>query len=432
MSKLSTNHLPLTTLRSSTHVPININNILDDSLLIEILQRLPCISVLQAKSVCKHWFSLLSDPHFLQTFVRYHDQHQLPFTLIYEFHLWHRHLTTNLHHILHIISKHDIFQSRGFHLDFLPCFQSWESHPIWLVGSYNDLLVCCHLKMSLLQGVYYICNPLTKQWLALPPAPGHHRLADTAIGFITSEKSVSQNSFKLVQIPELDSCPCNGYQFKVNMFCSEVGEWRKFEVTSPRSFARTWQFRPDSVVFKNKFHWLVNSKNIVVFDPSSEFNKGECQILDLPTELNSDIGVCLGYCQDYLKVCQITRGCLDCVLVVWKLQDYVTGNWDLEGKISLHVMVFVENVQLFEFRFSAMEVLAFHPSDVGILYMRFDNQIVICNVGRRTLKVVGEYLQDSSFSVGTCGVFLLMHPCWPSRIPSLPVLNLNKSIMSSP
>lgn len=421
MGKLITAHIPLRTLSPSINASISINNVLSDSLLVEILQRLPFISVLRAKSVCKHWLSLLSDPLFLRTFVRYHDPHTSPFTLVYEFHVWHYHLTDHLRHILHTVSENETFQSRGFNLDFLPCFRPWEPHPVWVVGSHKDLLVCCHLKMSLLQGVYYICNPLTKQWLALPPAPGHHRLADTAIGFITSEKFVSQNSFKLVQVPELDSCPSNGNCFEANMFSSEVGEWRRFEVTSPRNFTRTWQFRPDSVIFKNKIHWLVNSTIIVVLD-LVELTRGACRIIDLPTELNPDTGICLGYCQEYLTVSQITRGCLSCVLVVWKLRDYVTGKWNLECKISLKEMVFIEDVQLRKFSFSSMEVLAFHPAEFGILYLRFDGWIVKCDVGRRTLEVVSECLQGSTFSVGTSGVFLLMHPCWPSPIHSLPLL----------
>ncbi|XP_021761336.1 F-box protein At5g49610-like [Chenopodium quinoa] len=416
MGELSLAQLPFTS-NSTISASVSINNVLNDSLLVEILQRLPSISVLRAKSVCKHWFSLLSDPCFLQSFVRFHDHHALPFTLVYEFHFWHRCLSDHLHHNFHMVSEHKKFQLQGFHLGFLPCFRPWESHPIWVVACHKDLLVCCHLKMSLLQGVYYICNPLTKQWLNLPPSPGHHRVADTAIGFITCEKSVSLNSFKLVQVPKLDSCVSNGNCFEVNVFSSEVGEWRNFKISSPQSFTRTWQFRPESITVNNKFHWLVNSSNIVVVDPF-ELAEGSCRVIELPAELNLDIGICLGFCQDYLRVCQISRGWSNCLLVVWKLLDYVTGNWDLEYETSLKEMAFFENVSLHKFGFSTMEALAFHPVDFGILYLRFNNQIVMCDVGRKTLEVVSECLQDSSFSVGTCGVFLLMHPCWPSLIPS--------------
>lgn len=282
------------------------------------------------------------------------------------------------------------------------------------MASYKDLLVCCDPKKSLLQGVYYICNPLTEQWLALPPSLGHHRVADTAIGFIITGKI-----FKLVQVPELESHPSNSSRFEVNVFCSEVGEWIKSEVTSLRSFGRTWQFKPNAITFRNTFHWLVNSTNVVVFDPF-DLMRGSCRVIDLPEELNSDMGVCLGSCQDYLAVCQVTGGCLNGVLVVWKLRDYVTGYWDLECNISFTEMTFVEDLCLCNFRFSAVEVLAFHPSEYGILYLRFDNQIVICNVERRTLEMVSECLLDSSLSLGTSGVFPLMHPCWPSSIPSLP------------
>jgi len=83
--------------------------------------------------------------------------------------------------------------------------------------------------MSLQGGVYIICNPLTKQWLTLPPALGWHRIADTAIGFIASEKDTvaSRFSYKLVRVPELSS-RLNSNQVAVEGFCSEIGEWKKF------------------------------------------------------------------------------------------------------------------------------------------------------------------------------------------------------------
>ncbi|CAO2838511.1 unnamed protein product [Amaranthus hypochondriacus] len=405
MEELTLIQLPITPI-------LSINNILYDSLLVEILQRLPYISILRAKSVCKHWSSIISDPYFLLAFVRYHDQHVLPFTLVYEFHFWHRYFTDYLNHKLHIVSEHSIFQSRGFDLSFLPCFRPHELCPIWVVASYKDLLVCCHLKMSSLQGVYYICNPLTRQWLALPPALGHHRVACTAIGLITFENYVTRNSFKLVQVPELNSCPSTHNCFEVNVFCSDLGEWRKFEIISTRDFTRTWQFRPESITFENKFHWLVNSTNVVVLDPS-ELSAGSCYVIDLPNGLNPNIGICLGTCRDYLTVCQLTRGHTDCVLGIWKLVNYGVGKWEMECGISLKEMV------LNELRFSSMEVLAFHPSNLRILYLRFDNRIVMCDIERRIVQVISELLPDSNISVGTCSVFPLKHPCCPTQIPSL-------------
>lgn len=122
MEKLITADMPLRTSNPSITAALSINSILSDSLLVEILQRLPFISVLRAKSVCKHWLTLLSDPLFLQTFVRYHGPRTLPFTLVYEFHFWHRNLTDHLRHILHTVSENEGFQSRGLNLSFLPCF----------------------------------------------------------------------------------------------------------------------------------------------------------------------------------------------------------------------------------------------------------------------------------------------------------------------
>ncbi|KAJ7953624.1 F-box protein [Quillaja saponaria] len=71
-------------------------------------------------------------------------------------------------------SNEPVFSSPGFSLDFLPCYRANETCPIHIVGTSKDLMLCCESKFSL-RVVYYICNPLTKHWVALPPAPQSHR-----------------------------------------------------------------------------------------------------------------------------------------------------------------------------------------------------------------------------------------------------------------
>ena len=67
---------------------------------------------------------------------------------------------------------------------------------------------------------------------------------------------------------------------------------------------RTWQFKHNAVTFEQKLHRLVNGENIVVFD-SFEGVRGSFWMINLPLELNSEMGICLGLWGEHLKVSQI-------------------------------------------------------------------------------------------------------------------------------
>ncbi|XP_074318068.1 putative F-box protein At3g23950 [Silene latifolia] len=395
---------------------LNLNDILTDTLLVEIIQRLPCINVVRAKLVCKRWRSMIEETHFIPNFIRYHEQISLndtrlslPVTLVYQFIFWHRVLTEEPGSRIHTISEHP------FKLDFLPCFRPSGRHPIWVTASCKDLLICCDTKMSL-WSTYYICNPLTKQWVAVPQIVGHHKVADPAMGLVVSKMGV----FRLVRVLELDSDP-NSNLFEAEVFCSDTSNWSKFEVTCPRSFKRSWHFKPNAIAIDNKLHWLVNSEFIVVFDPfqCNESHETACRVIDLPPEINPQVSICLGSSQERLKVCQLIGEYPNGKLVIWKIENYDTKKWELEWKISLKDMKLVDNTMYWHgFGSTSVEILGLHPSDSRIVYLRIRNHIVICNLGDRTLEVVSECSKDSTFSIGTCGVFLLMHPSWPSSIPS--------------
>ena len=128
-------------------------------------------------------------------------------------------------------------------------------------------------------------------------------------------------------------------------------------------------------------------------------------MIDLPLELNSEMGICLGLCGDHLRVSRITGGNLNQTLAVWKLQDYSNAKWQLEYEISLKKVV-ADHQYLHNFEYMTAEVLAFHPTEPEILYLRLDHQIMKYDVGRTT-QMVSECLGDSTFSIGTQGASLL-------------------------
>ncbi|KAL6282196.1 hypothetical protein ACE6H2_013125 [Prunus campanulata] len=148
---------------------------LPDIVLIEIICRLPRESAVVCRCVSKRWFSLLSsNTYFLRRFLCVQSENQKPIsgTVIF----------TNPRQPGKFFSSEP--PERKLSLSFLPCFQgsvsSSNTQPI-VVGAYNDLVLCCP-TMSF-QRDYYICNPYTRQWDALPPAPRCHE--EVRVGFIS-------------------------------------------------------------------------------------------------------------------------------------------------------------------------------------------------------------------------------------------------------
>ncbi|KAB2603639.1 F-box protein [Pyrus ussuriensis x Pyrus communis] len=117
----------------------------------------------------------------------------------------------------------------NFSLSFLPCFEgppvvvSTSTHEFepgpTVLASYNDLLLCCATMFS--QRDYYICNPYTKQWDALPPPPQCHDLVK--VGLICNpgnQLGVLNNeySYRVVRIiiPPPPVYPSNQFKRLVN------------------------------------------------------------------------------------------------------------------------------------------------------------------------------------------------------------------------
>ncbi|PQQ20587.1 hypothetical protein Pyn_01227 [Prunus yedoensis var. nudiflora] len=222
---------------------------LPDFLLVEILCRIPQKSAVQCMCVSKRWYGLVSDPYFVGRFLRLQSDNQVPINTYFLF--------TNSKNkrklFFDVWGKEHKRSSDLSVLSFLPPFQEPPAvsvntrggEPI-VVGEYNDLLLCC--ATTWFQRDYYICNPYTKQWDALPPPPQCHK--SIRVGFIcdpyyntTSTTSTifqlnAEYRYSVVRlIPEfLGYENSSSSQFKAQIFSSETGEWTESVVLSPRSF----------------------------------------------------------------------------------------------------------------------------------------------------------------------------------------------------
>ncbi|XP_004295646.1 PREDICTED: uncharacterized protein LOC101310788 [Fragaria vesca subsp. vesca] len=233
-----------------------------DDLLVEILCRLPSKEfVFQCKCVSKHWLSLISDPYLIGRFLhlqRFHNQTPTARTLIdrrgKEF------LTPSSSNMLSPLFKR------------LMSFHGLEEKP-YVVATSNDLVLCCRTPCHQNQREFYICNPCTRQWIALPPTTRCCKYAP--VGFIfdryyeeEDSTTSSTNSFvnirkdymcKVVRILPQDlaatSFDLMGQHFSkfiVHVFSFETGEWRESFESSLRSITIT---DSNSVAYNGMLYW---------------------------------------------------------------------------------------------------------------------------------------------------------------------------------
>ncbi|CAN0855788.1 hypothetical protein LINGRAHAP2_LOCUS6330 [Linum grandiflorum] len=188
-------------------------------ILLEILIRIPNPrSVCQCKLVCKRWGSLISSPLFNRRFVSHHQT------------MKHPHMPV------------DPYKLKSFILSFLPPMPSTVRNALRVLDCNNDLVLCGFWDVECDDGVrgrsYLVCNPFTKQWVALPLAPRKY------VGYLSPAARLvcePRNSNKL-DLGDDQSFPLSEYRFRVvcvyqvaqprvgitlDLFCSESGQWTK-------------------------------------------------------------------------------------------------------------------------------------------------------------------------------------------------------------
>ncbi|KAJ0818342.1 putative F-box domain-containing protein [Helianthus annuus] len=183
-------------------------------IIVEILSRLPVESLLRCRSVCKSWYSLISDPHFVKTHLtlstcnKHYAHHRLIFSTVPKINL----KSSSLYHVLY---NHSV---DALELDY-PLKHPRKS--VWIVGSCNGLL-CIAIEEDTL----FIWNPSTRNSSRLPycgrkALPGCYVL----YGFGYQE---STDDYRVVEI----SCVFKDrakYSTLVRIYSLKYGNWKKID-----------------------------------------------------------------------------------------------------------------------------------------------------------------------------------------------------------
>ncbi|KAJ4958669.1 hypothetical protein NE237_025780 [Protea cynaroides] len=232
----------------------------------EILSRLPIESIMQFKSVCKSWFSLIEDPSFVKLQLK--RAKSQPHRLI----LWSNQVRKNWVLLLDRDKEgKDMWKGRDISLEYTFKYEK-QDHCLnfIIVGSCNGLLCmvstfwygCC----SIFYGIF-ICNPITQECTMLPVGGGRFfdggDIAEGQIGFGVD----SSGKYKVIQIFKKQS-----FSSDVDDDCGLKGEiitlgessWREIEIPYKSFYSRddSWRKRRaiEGMVFMNGVLYCIIQK----------------------------------------------------------------------------------------------------------------------------------------------------------------------------
>ncbi|KAJ6725178.1 hypothetical protein OIU85_023033 [Salix viminalis] len=375
-------------------------------LLIEILHRLPSTqSAFLCKSVCKKWYSLISSPYFAGRFITHHLNHhykQNPSAILISY--W----SKPSWNVLFTFSDEPMFR---FDLSYLP----ERNGCVRVSAIVNDLMLCCVAKIEIGMLQYYICNPFTMQWVALPLLEADY-MNDYKVGFVCEPYYFeddqgecfinSKYRFRVVHFTRIEST-----QIVMKTYCSETRKWYR----SVLEGSEFWWIT-DVVAHNGKLLWC-NREHIFSYDPFNPelFTSINCSYMQ--TRLLPAVGKCFGVRQGFLCLMELIGVGINRTFHIWKLKDYNNGEWSLEDHVSLDAMIPESSLvqEIVDGSENKLKPLGFHPSDGNIVYLHFQTYVISFNTRTKELKMAGKIPGErDSFCHGK--VFHVELPLWPTPI----------------
>ncbi|ERN03152.1 hypothetical protein AMTRI_Chr02g263410 [Amborella trichopoda] len=283
-----------------------------DDVIMNILARLPVKSMFRFKCVCKAWHKLTSDPYF----IKFHNEMPSASSGV-------------LVEIVQSVSNQSNFvcidsssHMAEFSLDFL-------SDRVKIRASCNGLLCCASIPN---RGVYYICNPATRQWRILPrtrtrPVTRYHPDDEANLVGLAFDPKFKKFNVVLAGFYRpfgrraLDCLVCQ-------IFDSETNLWRRSIVTQNDVF--THMNRNQVVFARRSLHWLTYStSHILVLNLDKEI----WMRIPLPNVLVGayNCRVYLLELEGAVSLVQITEGFMS----IWVLDDCVGENWVELERVNL-------------------------------------------------------------------------------------------------
>ncbi|KAJ4832210.1 hypothetical protein Tsubulata_044203 [Turnera subulata] len=428
----------------------------DDYMVVEVLSRLPSMKwVVPCMCVSKGWYRIISSYYFLRRFINHHinntnakqeeeeeeedsedNNHNLLvsyryslFNLIFAYTDIEGSLfpppwglpepeLTFTHQYRYILPNEDLplFRKLGFDFSYLPQKGDFE-----ILTAYNDLLLCC-IRIPDHSRQMYLCNPFTKQWVALPPTLegggggcGMHTglVCEPHCVRIGKEGEYTLNSeyrYRVVSIQEgVREVPT------IDVYTSETGKWCRFPLADVLQRVRIGSLLSNVVALNGKLHWY-NGEVVVAFDP---FNiRKTCFIQVSPDIQNKPLGdrtpfYSLSVCLGSLRLLKLhSPHDSHCTAMVWELKDYKSGTWSLEHKVILNYVMHKYNLDV--------DGLTCHPTDPDIIYFMEQCDAIYCNLRTGEWEIVGEIPRINLVTNFSSRALPIVLPLWPTPIPTVP------------
>lgn len=412
----------------NTHILIT-----NDDLLLEIFRRIPDTrSVTRCSLVCKHWFSLINSPHYTQL-KQESSSSSLPYTFIFRMDEG-RQIFYPLCEYFPDKSKllygnNNIINNNNY-LSFLP----WEN--LLIFSSFEDLLLFTP-DVDMIKGMrrFMICNPFTRQWLALPELRFSLPLWITSAGLVVCNKGQQQYPNKLNQYKYRVSIiftSCSGFgPLNALTFCSESREW-----SFSKSFVseRRLYYNP-LVACNGMLHWMEQNVEasqvyrVVAFDPFKDSNHPKrFRFIDFPSDilglglesLCNVVMVRLRVVKGRLQLSQLVFVDQKSLLKIWELNQYDDDDddtsWTLVHDVEVRP-IFKRPIT----RRSRLFVVAFHPENANVVFLSraYSRRIYRYDIEQEKVELVGKFPIDGNkiFPI-SLRCYTLTHPLWPTLLPS--------------
>ncbi|XP_004306024.1 PREDICTED: uncharacterized protein LOC101307143 [Fragaria vesca subsp. vesca] len=319
--------------------------------------------------------------------------------------------------------SHNVTLSKPFSplfKEIMTCY-SLETEP-GVVATCNDLVLCQYQEHD-----YYICNPYTSQWFALPPPQADEFVA---VGFLCDFDSGAYRC-KVVGITA-ETKQEDNFRLKVEIFSSKTGEWKNSIV----SF--TQEIDVDDIngigcSYNGMLYWGTADNFSFGFDPFMINSRSEYadtidhyngRIIEFKDAAETSCNIdCVGVCGGRLRF--IGEFDTDSYTIpVWELQEEQDKRAvDRSGKVFLkcrRYSVEREMCLLAKRRYLRRSPIwrVFDPNDEDILYIRPKRGYAYkCNIG------TGEWsrLPDNNhiwWNVRDYLFPLTAQPWWPTPVPS--------------
>ncbi|KAL9240738.1 hypothetical protein vseg_014923 [Gypsophila vaccaria] len=397
---------------------------LNDELLLEILWRLPCYSTaVRCKAVSKRWRSLISYPLFAtQGFLMHREtkvEQNQSWALLLTMKMRDDHLVTNIVTPPHSIRK---LRSPVLSMDFMPF--SYK-----IVASFRDLVLCFRVDPLTQVGMFVVCNPLTKQWMTLPPSETHHEPV-----LYSALVRHDEGAFRVIavhSIPSIDARIRVFRNYKLAVYLSETGQWKDVTLRIKYQPFDKLRIHAPFAVLVYKAGMVCLSHNLYIgafnpFDVTPSFS-GTLTAIPVPWpavdgKLLESNGKLVAVKRDIdlrfkldENLAEPLRGWMTCELGLNPENDEQTNEWEkvsvMSGGIRLIGSISAPRGVGVGYHHA---VVAVHPNKAHLLYflIKGTNQLLLCDTKSQTLELVMRLPAYDEF----VACHRLELPCWPTPI----------------